>query len=83
LSQQQGGWKQEDQLVLDRSLGDFPDYRQFARRIESGDILRRHCGIVDHHARRLGPRAGGGGADIVDRGSRDLGDRGDIVEQGY
>ena len=45
------------------------------------DVLRRHRGVVDDDAGRLGGRAAGGGADVVDRCGREPGQRGNVVEK--
>ena len=61
---------------------DAPDDRQLAVGGEPLHVARRDGGVVDHHAGGLGARPARGGADVVDRGGRELGQRGDVVEQG-
>ena len=81
-AQRQSRGEQDEQLVLQRPLGDPGDDRKLAIGGETGDVARSHRGIVDHHACRLGAGAAGRGADIVDRRGGELGDDGDVVEQG-
>jgi hypothetical protein len=50
---------------------------------QAGHVARGDGGVVDDHARRLGARLAGGHADIVEAGGGQLGDAGDVVEQGY
>ena len=73
--------QEHDQLVLERALGDAPDDRQLAVGLEPRDISWRHGGVVDHHARRLGPGLGRRRRNVVNRGRRHLGNRRDIVQQ--
>ena len=78
---QQRSGQQEEQLVAQRSLGDFPDDRQFAVGGEAHDIARGDGGIVDDHARGLGARLARGGGDIVQRGRGQLNNARHIIEQ--
>ena len=50
--------------------------------VEALHVARRHGGVVDDDAGGLGAGAARGGADVVDRGGRQLGERRDVVEQG-
>ena len=80
---QQKRRRQQDQdLVLEAAPGDLADDRQLALRRETDDIARRDRGIVDDYAGRLGARLARRRADVVERGRGELGDGGDIVEEG-
>ena len=71
-TEEQRRGQDEEQLVAQRADGDLLDDRQLARGRGPLEELRGHSGVVDHHARGLGARATGGGADVVDRRSGQL-----------
>ncbi len=81
LTEQQRGGQDENQLVAQGSDRDPLDHRQFAIGGDSVDVLGCHRGVVDDDARRLGRRAPGRGADVVDRCGREPGQSGNVVEQ--
>ena len=75
--------KQEQRsCCLKRSPGDLADDRQLALGSEADDVARRDGGIVDDHASGLGARLAGRAGDVVERGSGELGDGGNVVEEG-
>ncbi len=73
--------QQEDELVAQRSLGDLPDDRQFAFRLQPHDIFRGDGRVVDDDARRLGAGLCRLSCDIVERGCRHLRNGCDIIEK--
>ncbi len=48
---------------------------------QAPDVGRGDRGVVDDHARGLHARPAGGGADVVDRGRGQLGQRRHVIEQ--
>jgi len=82
LAQQQRDREDEDELVPQGALGNLEDDRQLAVCQEALYVAGRDGGVVHHDADGLRARLAGGGTDVVDRCSRDLGDGGDVVEQG-
>ena len=81
LTEQQRGRQDEQQLVAQGADRDPLDHRQLAVGGDAVHVLRRHRGVVDDDARRLGGRAPGRSADVVDRGGRQPGQRGNVVEE--
>ena len=81
LTEQQRGGQDEHQLVAQGSDRDPLDDRQLALGGDAVHVLRRHRGVVDDDSGRLGGRASGGGADVVDRCGREPGQSGNVVEE--
>ena len=82
LPEQHGRGQDEEQLVAQRPDGDLLDDRQLAVGRGPVEVLRRHGGVVDDHARGLGAGPARGGADVVHAGGGDPGECGDVVEEG-
>ena len=82
IRQQKRRGQQDDELVLDRPLGDLPDDRQFPLGFEPMHIFRRHRRVVDHSPRRLGTGLGCPRRHVVNRRRRDLGNSCHIIQQG-
>jgi hypothetical protein len=80
-AEQQGARQQDQELVAQGAHRDLPDDRQLAVRGEADGVAGRDGGVVDHHAGGLGARLAGRAGDVVQRGRRQLGDAGDVVEQ--
>ena len=80
--EEERGGEQDQQLVADAAERDLADDRQLAVGAEADDIIGGDGGIVDDDPRGLGAGLDGGGADVVERRRRELGERRDVVEQG-
>ena len=69
-------------LLRSEPIAILRDDRQFAVGGEADHVARRDRRVVDHDAGGLGAGLGGLARDVVERGRRHLGERGDVVEKG-
>ena len=71
----------DNELIDKRALGDAPNHRQLALRLNPFDVLRGYRGIIDYNTsgfhRGLARECG----HIVNAGSSGAGDQSDVVKQ--
>ena len=79
-AEDQCGGEDEQDLVAQRAGGDLADDRQFAIGGEPAYVGGCDRGVVDDDAGGLDTRPPRGGAHVVDRRGRQLGERGDVIE---
>ena len=82
LAEQHRRREDEEDLVPQRAERDPLDDRQLTVGGEAVDVPRRDRRVVDDDAGGLRARPCGCGADVVDRGGGELGQRSDVVEEG-